>query len=105
MPLSTGLFSQASFRNTRAAERFVLCVDSTQAWFAAPRTALCDESSLSAVRIRVCSRTLAQTRRQRRLRDFARVRAGIEQLPLPLGSDFDGATDHFDRGLFVDSLR
>ena len=40
-----------------------------------------------------------------RLRDFACVRAGIEQLPLPLGDDFDGATDHFDRGLVVDCVR
>src|SRR6476469_10619639 len=35
----------------------------------------------------------------------ARVGAGIEQLPLPLGDDFDGATDHFDRRLVVDCVR
>src|SRR5262249_4662986 len=40
-----------------------------------------------------------------RLRDSARVIAGIEQLPLPLGDDVDGATDHFDRGLVVDCVR
>ena len=37
--------------------------------------------------------------------NVARVRAGIEQLPLPLGDDFDGATDHFDRSLVVDCVR
>jgi hypothetical protein len=36
---------------------------------------------------------------------FACLQAGGEQLPVPLGDDFDGAVGHLDRGLIVNRIR
>src|SRR6266542_1219817 len=49
--------------------------------------------------------TLAQPSGRCLLTRFACFRAGSEQLPVPLGDDFDGAVDDFYRGLIVNRVR